>query len=109
MDVDAARLGGNLTEEEKKHLMDEGRCFYCKDQGHRANRCQRKPKRSNQKGQARATETTERTPSPTPSNATTLVNDTRSTSDQLAAQLRAMTIEERNSVFDQLLSENPDF
>ena len=43
MDVDVARLGGPLTPEERKRLMDENRCFYCRDKGHRANRCWKKP------------------------------------------------------------------
>ena len=43
MDVDVARLGGPLTPEERKRLMDENRCFYCQDKGHRANKCWKKP------------------------------------------------------------------
>ena len=46
MDVDVARLGGPLTPEERKRLMDENRCFYCRDKGHRANRCWKKPVKS---------------------------------------------------------------
>ena len=45
MDVEFARLGGPLTPEERKWLMDENRCFYCQDKGHRANRCWKKPAR----------------------------------------------------------------
>ena len=45
MDVNVARLGGPLTPEERKRLMDENRCFYCQDKGHRANRCWKKPAR----------------------------------------------------------------
>ena len=45
MDVDVAQLGGPLTPEERKRLMDENRCFYCRDKGHRANRCWKKPAR----------------------------------------------------------------
>ena len=43
MDVDAVRLGGPLTAEERKRLFEENRCFYCRDKGHRANRCWKKP------------------------------------------------------------------
>ena len=46
MDVDVARLGGPLTPEERKRLMDENRCFYCRDKGHRTNRCWKKPVKS---------------------------------------------------------------
>ena len=38
------RLGGNLSKANKKKLMDEGQCFYCKEKGHRANRCPKKPR-----------------------------------------------------------------
>ena len=37
MDLSMGRLGGSLTDADKKKLMDEGRCFYCKEKGHRAN------------------------------------------------------------------------
>ena len=47
MDVDVAWLGGPLTPEERKRLMDENRCFYCRDKGHRANRCWKKPAKPN--------------------------------------------------------------
>ena len=47
MDVNVARLGGPLTPEERKRLMDENRCFYCRDKGHRASRCWKKPIRPN--------------------------------------------------------------
>ena len=45
MDLSMGRLGGNLTDADKKKLMDEGRCFYCKEKGHRANQCPKKPQR----------------------------------------------------------------
>ena len=48
MDVDVARLGGPLTPEERKRLMDENRCFYCRDKGHRATRCWKKPAKQQQ-------------------------------------------------------------
>ena len=43
MDVDVAQLGGPLTPEEKKQLMDKNWCFYCWNKGHRAARCWKKP------------------------------------------------------------------
>ena len=43
MDLSMGRLGGNLSDTDKKKLMDEGRCFYCKEKGHRTNQCPRKP------------------------------------------------------------------
>ena len=34
MDVDTTRLGGALTDEEKRKLQQENKCFYCKIKGH---------------------------------------------------------------------------
>ena len=48
MDVNVARLGGPLTPDERKQLMEENRCFYCRDKGHRANRCWKKPNNQQQ-------------------------------------------------------------
>ena len=39
MDLSMGHLGGNLSETDKKKLMDEGRCFYCKEKGHHTNKC----------------------------------------------------------------------
>ena len=43
MDVDVAQLGGPLTPEERKRLLEENRCFYCQDKEHRAAKCWKKP------------------------------------------------------------------
>ena len=48
MDIDAVRLGGPLTPEERKQLFEENRCFYCCDKGHRASRCWKKPNNQRQ-------------------------------------------------------------
>ena len=48
MDVDIARLGGPLMPEERKLLMEENRCFYCRDKGHRFARCWKKPNNQRQ-------------------------------------------------------------
>jgi Retrotransposon gag protein/Zinc knuckle len=47
MDVDAISTQNPLSEEEKKRLMAEGRCFFCKQQGHMSKNCPKKPSRSN--------------------------------------------------------------
>jgi Zinc knuckle len=47
MDVDAISTRNPLSEEEKKRLMAEGRCFFCKQQGHMLRNCPKKPSRSN--------------------------------------------------------------
>ena len=48
MDVDIARLGGPLTPEERKQLMEENRCFYCREKGHHTTRCWKKPNNQQQ-------------------------------------------------------------
>ena len=43
MDVDLAELGrGRLSEAEWKKLQTEGRCFFCKAQGHMSRQCPKK-------------------------------------------------------------------
>jgi Zinc knuckle len=47
MDVDTISTRNPLSKEEKKWLMAEGRCFFCKQQGHMSRNCPKKPSRSN--------------------------------------------------------------
>jgi Retrotransposon gag protein/Zinc knuckle len=47
MDVDAISTRNPLSKEEKKQLMAEGQCFFCKQQGHMSRNCPKKPSRSN--------------------------------------------------------------
>jgi Zinc knuckle len=47
MDVNAITTRNPLSEEEKKRLMAEGRCFFCKQQGHMSRNCPKKPSRQN--------------------------------------------------------------
>ena len=43
MDVDLAELGrGRLSETKQKRLQMEGRCFFCKAQGHMSHQCPKK-------------------------------------------------------------------
>ena len=42
MDVDTMHLGGMLTDEEKKTLQQENKCFYCKIKGHILKDCRKK-------------------------------------------------------------------
>jgi Retrotransposon gag protein/Zinc knuckle len=46
MDVDAINTRNPLSEEEKWWLMAEGRCFFCKQQGHMSRNCPKKLNRS---------------------------------------------------------------
>jgi hypothetical protein len=46
MDIDTTQMGsGRMSEEERQQLRAEGRCFYCKVQGHMSPQC---PKKQNQ-------------------------------------------------------------
>jgi Zinc knuckle len=47
MDIDAISTQNPLSEKEKRRLMAEGRCFFCKQQGHMSRNCPKKPSRSN--------------------------------------------------------------
>jgi Retrotransposon gag protein/Zinc knuckle len=47
MDVDAISTRNPLSDEEKRRLMAEGRCFFCKQQGHMSRNCPKKPSHSN--------------------------------------------------------------
>jgi Zinc knuckle len=47
MDVDAISTQNPLSEEEKWWLMVEGRCFFCKQQGHMSRNCPKKPNHPN--------------------------------------------------------------
>jgi hypothetical protein len=47
MDVDLAEVnGGRLSEAERKRLQAEGRCFFCKAQGHMSRQCPKKQSRT---------------------------------------------------------------
>jgi Retrotransposon gag protein len=47
MDVDAVTTRNPLSEEERRRLMAEGRCFFCKQQGHMTRNCPKKSGRQN--------------------------------------------------------------
>ena len=102
MDLSMGRLGENLTEADKKKLMDEGRCFYCKEKGHRANRCPKKPRQrppANQTtfpSRARVAEATNE-------------ESTKEEVRDLRMQLQAMTTEDRGELLDSLMRDDLDF
>ena len=108
MDVDVARLGGPLTPEERKRLMDENRCFYCRDKGHRANKCWKKPVRP-QSNTPKETNpfhvrmvTTEQVPSPPPA---TNQQDTPPR-EQIAACLKTLSKDEYDELLDEMMTKD---
>ena len=102
MDLSMGRLGGNLTDADKKKLMDKGRCFYCKEKGHCANRCPKKPQRrlpaaqSTLPSRARVTETASE-------------GNTKEEVQDLRMQLQAITTEDRGELLDSLMRDDLDF
>ena len=112
MDVDVARLGGPLTPEERKQLMDENRCFYCRDKGHRANRCWKKPAKPRQDNfpsppiketnpfRIRAA-TTEQAPAPLPTNQQEIA-----TREQITSCLKNLPKEEYNDLLNEMMTED---
>ena len=111
MDVDVARLGGPLTPKERKRLMDENRCFYCRDKGHRATRCWKKPAKQQQNNlpsyppkemnpfRARAV-TTEQAPIP-------LANQQETTAhEQITACLKNLSKDDYNDLLDEMMTKD---
>ena len=108
MDVDVARLGGPLTPEEKKRLMDENRCFYCRDKGHRANRCWKKPVKP-QPNPPKETNpfririaTTEQAPIPSP----TMSQQEAPAREQIAACLKTLSKDDYDELLDEMMTKD---
>ena len=102
MDLSMGRLGGNLSDADKKKLMDEGRCFYCKEKGHHANRCPKKPRQ-----QLPASR-----PNPPSRTWVTEATDNENIKEEvwdLRMQLQAMTTEDRGELLDSLMRDDLDF
>ena len=112
MDVDVARLGAPLTPEERKRLMDENRCFYCRDKGHRANKCWKKPARPQQTNLpsyplketnpfcTRAT-TTEQAPVPLSANSQKVT-----TREQITACLKNLSKDDYNELLNEMMTKD---
>ena len=100
MDLSMGRLGGNLSDADKKKLMDEGRCFYCKEKGHHANRCPKKPRQ-----RPSTTIPPSRTRVAEAPSDEGIKDDVR----DLRMQLQAMTTEDRGDLLDSLMRDDLDF
>ena len=109
MDVDVARLGGPLTPEERKRLMDENRCFYCRDKGHRANKCWKKPARPQSNTPPKETNpfrvriaTTEQAPLPLP----TMNQQDTPPREQIATCLKTLSKDEYDELLDEMMTKD---
>ena len=110
MDVDAVKLGGPLTPEERKRLFEENRCFYCRDKGHHTNKCWKKP--TNQRNTPPASKET----NPFHIRATTMdqslptsppTNDQNATPHkQITTCLKRLSKEEYNDLLNEMITED---
>ena len=112
MDIDTARLGGPLTPKERKRLFKENRCFYCRDKGHRANKCWKKP---NNQRQNNATPYTPKETNPFRVRATAMeqvpvppsINDQGITPrKQVTACLKNLSKDEYNDLLNEIMTED---
>jgi flagellum-specific peptidoglycan hydrolase FlgJ len=116
MEVDAARLGGPLTPEERKRLFDENRCFYCRDKGHRSARCWKKPN-NRQPGSTRNpfTQPTNTNPfraraaalenfSDATSTTGTLISQPTSSKEEITQQFKLLTKEDREEFLNDMMN-----
>jgi len=87
--------------------MQENKCFYCKEVGHCAKQCFKKPRRS--PTTARITKVKDDDDMSSTSSRSTTTTNTFLTSDDLAAQLHAMASDEQSALFDQMITEDLDF
>ena len=111
MDVDVACLSKTLSNEEMAKLKAENRCFYCKKVGHAANKCYTKKRDqevANKKdSEVKAAEATSEPSSNPPSYQAEV--GTSSSIDACSTQIRAMTSDQRNQLFNQLITDSLDF
>ena len=112
MDVDAVRLGGPLTPEERKRLFEENRCFYCRDKGHRTTKCWKKPNNQRQSSippytpketnpfRVRAT-TMEQTPAASPIN-----SQGTTTREQITTHLKNLSKDKYNDLLNEMMTKD---
>ena len=112
MDVDAVRLGGPLTPEERKRLFEENRCFYCREKGHRATKCWKKPNSQRQNStptyapketnpfRARAM-TMDQTPAAPP-----IDNQGMTAQEQITTCLKSLSKDKYNDLLNKMMTED---
>jgi hypothetical protein len=102
MDVDVAQMQqGRLSEEERKRLRNEGRCFFCKNQGHLSHQCPKKTK-SRTENPPRSRTFTART---IKTDEATVVNAIDAKPDRMAILkgIQGMSATERSQLLDDLI------
>jgi hypothetical protein len=117
MEIDNTRLNP-LTDEERKQLMKEGKCFRCHRQGHMSNVCP--SKQNNYPPKTRVNEIvdnrddksevgSEQSNTLSTNTRSTRVNNVKMGSDEVIRALEGLTKEERGDVLDQILLKKEDF
>jgi Zinc knuckle len=121
MDVDAMDIGGTssrgaqqqrgqynraafLTNEERKTLMKERRCFNCRAQGHMSKQCPKKGKATTAPPTIRTTEATA-VPEPAPAYDGPTTEGQGSSGGAALDLIRSMNDEERTKLLDDLCAE----
>ena len=92
MEIDAAELNA-LSVEERNRLQKEGRCFNCRKTGHMSRACPTKqdaPKKTMSENQRSTIHTTK-------------AEEEGSEKKKMAESIKAMTMEERNELLDDLV------
>jgi Zinc knuckle len=115
MDVDAAIMGtetkrseGKLSEGEKKKRQAEGRCFTCGRQGHMSRACPKKREGEKAKN-ARKAEIKDQQQEEKEERESGASDPPPYDSQNLMAQIRAMSTDERDTFLDQMMMAEEDF
>jgi hypothetical protein len=106
MDVDVVQgqgQGQRMTDDERQRLIQEGRCFFCKERGHLSNACPKKRARTNMPARACVTEVVE--------TVNETVNATAGTPNalELAGYLQGLSEDEKAKVLEEILKSDSSF
>ena len=95
MDLDAMQIDA-LAAEEKVKLQKEGRCFTCKKLGHVSRVCPNKPNKKDAAAPTQGGKFAARNIEPEN-------DDMKETKEAMAEQIKAMSVEERSVLLDNLV------
>jgi hypothetical protein len=106
MDVDVIQgqgQGQRMTDDERQRLIQEGRCFFCKERGHLSNACPKKRTRTTTPARARITEVIE--------TVNETVNATSGTPNalELAGYLQGLSEIDKAKVLEEILKSDSSF
>jgi hypothetical protein len=106
MDIDVVQGQGQsqqMTDDERQHLIQEGRCFFCKECGHLSNACPKKRTCTNTPVHARITEVVE--------TVNETVNMTTRTPNmlELTGYLQGLSDDDKAKVLEEILKSDLSF